>query len=281
MLVITGSTGQLGQDVIKDLVKYRSPKEIIALTRSKDKAQNYIEQGIEVREFDFSNKESIVEGFKGADELLLISSNAVGNEVDHHRNAIEAAKETGIQHIYYTSHTGSKAKSHFSAMEVHYATEQLLEESGIPFTSIRNGFYAESGSQFFFEGIHDGVLYVPENAPVNWTTHEDLAEGMVQILIADDFTEKYPNLTTHQLVSLKEAAEQYKGADITYQEIPDQKYVDILTENHVPESIATFLVGIFAASRDNEFTKIDNTLEQLIGRKPKTLIDVVNENSEK
>lgn len=277
MLVITGSTGQLGRDVIKDLVKYRKPSDIIALTHSKEKAQDYIDQGIDVHEFDFEDKESIAKGFKDATELLLISSNAVGHEVEHHQNAIEAAKNAGIKHIYYTSHTGSKAKSQFSAMEVHHTTEKLLEDSDIPFTSIRNGFYAESGAEFFFDGIHDGTLYVPANGPVNWATHEDLAEGMVEILIADNFTEKYPNLTAQQLVSFEEAAKNYKAEDLTYQEIPDQDFVDILTKNHVPEHIAKFLLGIFIASREDEFTTIDNTLEELIGRKPKTLIDVINE----
>ncbi|MDT7845618.1 nitrate- and nitrite sensing domain-containing protein [Streptomyces justiciae] len=61
-----------------------------------------------------------------------------------HRVAIEAAVAAGAGRILYTSHQGAGADSPFHPARDHAATEQLLADSGLAWTALRNGFYAHS-----------------------------------------------------------------------------------------------------------------------------------------
>jgi NAD(P)H dehydrogenase (quinone) len=66
-------------------------------------------------------------------------------------------------------------------MRDHAATEELLQASGGPFTSLRNGFYATTVRQFMGPALQTGTIELPEDGPVSWTTHADLAEAAAAV----------------------------------------------------------------------------------------------------
>ena len=113
--------------------------------RDPEKARGLAERGIRVRQGDFGDPASLRHAFENASQILIISSSTAGDAVEQHRNAIDAAKAVGAQRVLYTSHMGSNASSPFSPMRDHAATEAMLKASGMAFTSLRNGFYADSG----------------------------------------------------------------------------------------------------------------------------------------
>jgi NAD(P)H dehydrogenase (quinone) len=83
--------------------------------------------------------------FEGADQLLLVSSNdPSADAVRLHRAAIDATVAVDVGRILYTSHQGAALDTPFKPGRDHAATEQLPAASGIPWTSLRNGFYAHS-----------------------------------------------------------------------------------------------------------------------------------------
>ena len=67
----------------------------------------------------------------------------------------------------------------------HAATEAILAGSGVPFTSLRHGFYAESALHLLERGIEAGEIRAPEDGPVSWTTRADLAEADAIVLSGD------------------------------------------------------------------------------------------------
>ena len=77
----------------------------------------------------------------------MVSSNAGAegdDPMDQHRNVVAAARDAGVGRIVYTSHMSASPTSAFPPMHTHHATEQMLRESGLAWTSLRNGFYASS-----------------------------------------------------------------------------------------------------------------------------------------
>src|ERR1039457_3579257 len=91
--------------------------------------------------------------------------------------AIQAAREAGAKRVLYASHMGSNAASPFAPMPDHAATEALLQASGMAFTCLRNGFYAASGLMLMGDALQTGRLIAPQDGPVSWTAHADLAEA--------------------------------------------------------------------------------------------------------
>ncbi|MBT0771587.1 hypothetical protein KIH74_21795 [Kineosporia sp. J2-2] len=64
----------------------------------------------------------------------------------------------------------------------HFATERLLEASGLPWTSLRNGFSAHSIGWLTGPWQRTGRIGVPADGPVSWTAREDAAEATAAIL---------------------------------------------------------------------------------------------------
>ncbi|CAO4147443.1 hypothetical protein DHODJN_11975 [Methylorubrum extorquens] len=52
---------------------------------------------------DYARPETLAEAFRGIDRLLLISSSEIGQRVAQHQNVIQAARQSGVSLIAYTS----------------------------------------------------------------------------------------------------------------------------------------------------------------------------------
>ncbi len=183
MLIVTGANGKLGRGVVEQLLKRIPAEQIGVSVRKVSKAQDLKDRGVRVRRGDFDDAESLLDAFEGASQVLLVSSGILGEAgIRQHKTAIHAAKKSGAGRVLYTSHMGSSHASYFPPMTHHAETEALLKESGMPYTSLRNGFYASSLVGLIGEAIKTGVLVVPEDGPVAWTTHSDLAQATAVIL---------------------------------------------------------------------------------------------------
>ncbi len=75
MILVTGATGQLGSQIVENLLKKISPTEIAVLVRDEEKAKELKEKGVQIRVGDYTNPASLVGTFKDVNKLILISSN--------------------------------------------------------------------------------------------------------------------------------------------------------------------------------------------------------------
>ena len=80
---------------------------------------------------------------------------------------------------------GASRHSKFGATRAHAETEQDLQAAGVPFTSMRDGFHATSAIGILRPALQTGQLILPEDGPVSWTAHADLAEAAVVALFRD------------------------------------------------------------------------------------------------
>ena len=173
MIIITGATGQFGRSVVEGLLARVPAEEIGVSVRDPGKAQEWAERGVRVRQGDFSDSASLHHALEGASQVLVISVNSLGpSAVEQHGNAITAAKAVGAGHVLYTSHMAANLDSAFGPARDHAATEALLQSSGVPFTALRNGFYAES-ALWFSNLKKTDTIALPEDGPVSWTACSD------------------------------------------------------------------------------------------------------------
>lgn len=133
MIALTGATGQLGHYVLQDLLNTVPASQIVAIVRNPAKAQALSQQGVVVRQADYSDEAALTAALQGVDKLLLISSSEVGQRAVQHRNVINAAKAAGVKFIAYTSLLHADTSPLGLAAE-HIETEQMLADSGIPKT---------------------------------------------------------------------------------------------------------------------------------------------------
>lgn len=280
MIIVTGATGKLGRAIVEKLLNDLSPDQVGVSVRDPEKAHDLQEQGVRVRTGDFEDPEGLRHAFEGASQVLIISSNSSGESaVQHHRNAIDAARASGAQRILYTSHMGANSASFFAPMRDHAATEEILKASGIAFTSLRNGFYSDSGLMLLGDALNTGTIIAPEDGPVSWTTHIDLADAAVIALTDDGNLDGLtPPLTASEALDLDaiaEAASKLAGREIKRVTVTDDEYRASMIAHGLPEARVDLILGLFAASRKGEFAAVDSTLENILGRPAISMQDFI------
>lgn len=278
MIIVTGATGQLGRGIAERLLERVPAAEIGISVRSPDKARSLSERGVRVRRGDYGDAASLRHAFEGASQVLIVSADATGEAaLRQHRTAIEAAREAGAKRILFTSHMGSNPASRFAPMPDHAATEAMLRASGVAYTSLRNGFYATTVPRLMGQALQTGQLIAPEDGPVSWTAHVDLAEAAA-IILADEgrLDGLTPPLTGPQaldLAGVAAIATDLTGHPVARVTVTDDQYRAGLVSRGVPGPQADMLLGLFAASRAGEFSTVDPALERLLGRPPMSMRD--------
>ncbi|MGA4992841.1 SDR family oxidoreductase [Nonomuraea bangladeshensis] len=275
MIIVTGATGKLGRRTVERLLE-RVPADRVGVSvRDPRKARDLADRGVRVRQGSFDDPASLVHAFEGAEQVLLVSLDRVGEEcVTGHRNAIDAAVKAGVGRILYTSQMGAAHDSRFQACRDHARTEDLLHATGLPWTALRNGFYAASALHFLEPARHTGDIALPADGPVTWTGHDDLAEATAAILAEEGrFEGPTPPLTgpaALDFATVAAIASQATGRPFTRTVVSDDAFHEQFLAHGAPAPIADLMLSIFAAARNGEFTAVDPTLAELIGREPAT-----------
>jgi len=282
MIIVTGGTGQLGRAIVERLVQRVPANHVGVSVRDPEKTAVLTKLGVRVRRGDFAQPESLAHAFEGATQVLMVSSNARasgGDTLAQHRSAMTAARSAGARRIVYTSHMAASASSEFGPMHDHAATEEMLAQSGLAWTALRNGFYAASGLAMMGHAFETGEHDAPADGKVSWTAHADLAEAAA-VILADEgrYDGPTPPLTGFEALDfadLAQMASELLGRPVRRQITSDDALREKMAARGAPSQAADIALGFYRASRHGEFAQVDPTLEQLLGRRPTTVRDVM------
>ena len=130
MIMVTGASGRFSSAVLAELHARGIPA--VGGSRTPSAGQRHV---------DFGAPDSL--DFNGVDTLLLVSAGAQEDDrqIAFNRAAIEVAERDSVSHLVYTSLTG--AGDHLSMALPHRVTERIIMASGMTWTILRNGVYAE------------------------------------------------------------------------------------------------------------------------------------------
>jgi len=279
MIIVTGATGALNGATVDHLLDRMLASEIIVAVRDTAKAQRFADRGVTVRRGDYADADSLPGAFEGADQLLLVSSSdPTADAVSLHRTAIEAAVIAGVGRILYTSHQGAALDTPFGPGRDHAATEQLLAESGIAWTSLRNGFYAHSLTWLMGPWRETGRITVPADGPVSWTAREDAAEAAAIILASNGAYEGATTLTANKAHTFEEIAgiaSKLTGRTIERVVMDPDEWVATQIAAGQQEFVARFTLGMYQAAHDGYFAGVDPLLGTLLGCEPRAVRDLL------
>lgn len=278
-IVITGATGKLGRQVVQALLERNVPAgEIVASGRSIEKLADFAARGVQVRAMDYADQDSVTTALKGARKVLLISGSAVGERVAQHRTVIEAAKAEGVDLLVYTSIANADTSEMKLAGE-HQATESLLNEAGIPFALLRNGWYLENYTDQLPGALAQGsVAGSARDGKISGASRADYAQAAATVLIADDQAGKIYELGGDEAFTMNELAAEISsatGKTITYQDLPAEEYAGMLAGVGVPEAFAQILADSDLGIARGDLLVTTGDLGKLIGRPTTSLSEAV------
>ena len=281
MILITGANGHFGKATIDHLLKKGvTPNTIAALVRDETKATALKEKNVSIKIGDYDNYQSLVEAFTGVDKLLLISGTDVEKRGAQQINAVKAAKEAGVKFIVYTSfeRKNETASSPIAILaKSHIDTENSIKESGIPYTILRNGLYADVIPMFVGDQVLEKGIFFPAGAgKVAFVTRDEMAEAAANILTGNGHAgNEYTiaNNTNYSFADVAGLLGELTGKEIQYNS-PDAKvFADALVAAGVPAGGVALFGGFAEAVKQGEFYAERSDLEFLLGRKPAPLIE--------
>jgi NAD(P)H dehydrogenase (quinone) len=110
---------------------------------------------------------------------------------------------------------------------------------------------------------------VPEDGPVAWTAHEDLADVAALALTSDEFDGLTPPLTGPEALTMEQVAalaSEVADRPIRHVTVSDADYRADLEGHGVPAAAADMLLTMFAATRRGDFLPADPTVARRLGR---------------
>ncbi len=289
-IIVSGASGQFGHAAASQLLDMG--EDVIALSRSTDKVADLAARGAEVRAADFDSPDGLEDAMAGGEKLLLISTTMVGQRPRQHGNAINAAKAAGVKHVVYTSLLGVRKPGNPSVEGFdHIATEELLEDSGLAYTFLRNSLYAEAvATAMAIPALIAGSkMENAGNGRVPIISRDDCVAMAVAVLTQDGHENKAYEVSGPDLWTLPDAmalVSEMTGKAITIEQVDEEgmyqyfdsigavrKSADLTPDTPIPwasEGMVTF-----GQSIREGFMYIDSdAVERVTGKKPRSLRSV-------
>ncbi len=269
MIVITGATGQLGQLVIKALLKKVPASGIVAAVRNVEKAKDLAALGVQVRQADYTQPATWDAALKGADKVLLISSSEIGQRAKQHKAVIDAAKRAGVKLLAYTSVLRADTSVLGLAGE-HRETEADIRKSGLPFVFLRNGWYTENYTVGIPGALSMGAVHGSAgDGRISSAARADYAEAAAVALTAGNQAGKVYELAGDAAFTVTEFAAEISrqsGKVISYVNLPEAEYKKALLGAGLPEFLAELLANSSTGAAKGALFDDGHQLSKLIGR---------------
>ena len=176
-ILILGATGKVGSQVVQQLVE-AGDNNVIAATRSRDKKQNFNDNGIDSVILDLNDPQPLTSALKDVDRALLLTGYSV-DMLRQSKRFLDAAKQTGVKHIVHLGTSGAPTNE-VSHWDWHIFIEAYIEKLGFSYTHLRS----ECFMQIVLDWVKDGVIdnYFGD-ARVSWVDDRDLATVIAQTLL--------------------------------------------------------------------------------------------------
>ena len=274
-VVIAGASGHLGRLTAELLPDAR------LVTRTPDAVT-----GADVRHGDYGDGEALKRAFEGGDRLLMISASAAGDHdpVPLHENAIAVAKEAGIRHIVFTSFANPSPENPAFPGRPNRESEQLLRDSGVTYTILRNAIYADFRAMMAAHYLREG----------RWTTNmgagrhafiwrADCAAATAAALTTDGHENETYEVTGPELIGVDDFADlidEIGGTRVEVDQVDDEAYdryhQELLAAGVVPP-VGEYHWTTGKGIREGHMSQLTGSFEALTGRPPRGIRDLLRQ----
>jgi len=135
-ILVTGSTGTVGRQVVEQLLKRGA--NVRALVRDSSKAN--FPAGVDVVQGDLLDVDSLRSAFSGVSTLFLLNA-VVPDEFTQALIALNVAREAGIERIVYLSVIHSDRYLNVPHFAGKFGVERMIEQMGLNATILRPAYF--------------------------------------------------------------------------------------------------------------------------------------------
>ncbi|MFN3866238.1 MAG: SDR family oxidoreductase [Demequina sp.] len=270
-IAVTAASGNLGPLVVEELLSRGvRPSHIVAVVRDLARADAMAAQGVTIRQGNYDNPPSLAAALEGVDRVLVISGSELGRRVQQHANAIDAARDAGVRLVAYTSVLRAGEATVNPLVGEHVGTERYLEDSGLPFVILRNGFYTENYADQARQALASGeVLTSAGDGRTASASRRDFAAAAATVLTTPGHEGKRYELAGDSGWTMHDLAEvigRIGARRVHARQVDAASHLESLLGAGVPQPYAEFAVALDQAVRVGELDTAGDDLARLAGR---------------
>jgi uncharacterized protein YbjT (DUF2867 family) len=277
MILVTGSTGKIGQQLVSAL--QQAGVSFRALARSDASAKELAARGVATVRGDLSDSASFHAALRGVERLFLLSAGADPHAAE--ADPIAAAKAAGVKHVVKLSALGADADATNSFLRGHARSERALEASGLAWTFVRPTFFMQNWVLYNAPGIRAGqpVYTNAGDARLAWVDTRDIAA----VAATDEHQGRIYDLTGPQAFSYAEVGQQLGallGRKVEHIAVSDHAAFAAMRGMGMPTDYAFALTTLNQAARRGLGAATTGTVELVTGRPARDLNAFLREHVE-
>ncbi len=279
MILVTGSTGKVGQQLVAALKAKGAAFK--ALARSEASLKALQAQGVEAVRGDLGDPASLKAALQGVDKLFLLSSASHFDRLEI--AAIETAKAAGVKHVVKLSAQGVSADSSNPLFRAHAQAERALEESGLAYTILRPTFFQQNWVAFYSHAIKAGQpVYVNAgDGRLAWIDTRDIAAVAAAALTEPGHEGLVYDLTGPEALGYAEVAARLGkllGHEVAYVPVSDSAAFQAMKGMGMDAWYSYGMVTLNQGVRRGIAEPTTGTVELVTGAAPRNLDAFLQEN---
>jgi uncharacterized protein YbjT (DUF2867 family) len=282
VILVTGSTGNVGSNLVQELARSGVPAR--ALVHEAEKSPPVQRLGLETVVGSFEDEASLREAMDGVERLYLLAPPGVEVMVEQQLRVLSAAKETGVQYVVKQSSVCADERTDASIILAHRRIEEEIEASGIAWTHLRPNWFMQNELGQAASVARDGVFYAPDVTQVSMIDARDVAAVAAHVLTTSGHEGKAYLLTGPESLSYEDVAAVYSrvlGRSVSWKEVTLEDARQSMLDAGLPDELASGFTEIMARYRDGGSTRdISPAVRKLLGREPLSFEQFVHDHDE-
>jgi uncharacterized protein YbjT (DUF2867 family) len=279
MILVTGSTGTVGSEVVKQLQEKGAEFRVAVSSLTKAKMANA--QGLQAAVLNYTDPQSFEYALKGIERLFLLSPPGA---TELEAGLIAAAKKVDVRHIVKLSVIGADTGASIFGRE-HGAMEKVIKDSGVAYTFLRpNGFMQNYLSNFGATIKEQGAFYLAQSdSKYSVVDVKDIAAVAAKALTQAGHEGKAYVITGPEALSNAQIAEKLSkaiGKPVKYVAISDDQMRSAMQEQGAPQVMIDSLIDLMHFYVSGKGAVLSGDVEKVIKRPPTSFDDFAKENAE-
>jgi uncharacterized protein YbjT (DUF2867 family) len=275
------NSGNVGTPVALELA--RQGVEVTLAVRTPKPNPELEALGIGQAPFDINSVESMTNALEGHEGFFSLTP-LVENIVEAGIKAVAAAKKAGIRKIVRSSAQGAGPDAKIKLGRLHYAIEEAVEGSGIPFTILRPGNFMQNYLTFGTpetikaQNVFYSALGDAKEAPIDT---RDISAVAVRALTEPGHEGRRYELTGGEALSNGEIAEIFSkalGRRITHVAIPLEKAKEAMAGSGMPPWLVELIAELNEIGSAGYLAEVKPDAGKVLKRAPITFPQFVEDN---
>lgn len=283
-ILITGATGNIGQEVVHSILEIDGEVEILAAVRNLSKAKNKfpIHSNLDFRQFDFEDKKSFGSAFEEIEILFLLRPPHISDVDEFFRPLLLSAKENGIKKIVFLSVQGAEK----SKVIPHNKIERLIKSFQFDYIFVRPSYFMQNLTTTLLPEIQNKkqITLPSGNAKFNWIDTKNIGEATARLILSfDTYKNNAFEITGTENKSFSEVTEimtEIIGAEITYENINPISFYFKKRKENIPSGFAVVMTILHFLPRFQKEPQISDNFKMLTEKEPTLLKEFVNRERE-